>query len=310
MIKIAKLNPAFNALLRTATSNACEAHRVVSFLPTCDIRDLAATDTFFRIHISSVVKHMLRVSNQYSELDDKEKDPQLLRWSTTMQPSHCYSEVHLDVGDLLNGNQVRVLRLSGDTLENVYKAIGEDKLAASLVLNSYSVPPVVLSWLQRKKSEVQSEWRRTHKGESFPDMSSDWTALHWAVYRNDFQKIRSLVHGIGVDTECKDSEGWTPLFWAVVHNKPICVDVLLRECGADVAVLSTSASSMHRLPPNCNLLDVAIINVRRYNSSSQSTLIAAISQTLRLFGVPPTSENVSTSLVVTRCWWRIKPSAV
>jgi len=73
-------------------------------------------------------------------------------------------------------------------------------------------------------------------------------------------------------------KGWTPLFWAVVHKQTTCVDVLLRECGANVSVLSTAPSTMHQIPARSSLLDAAL--------RGRSELIA---EKLRSFGVPTVS---------------------
>ena len=185
-------------LLQSCASEHKEAHRIVSFLPTCDIRLLAATDTFFLSTCVTVTSYMKLSSDRFTEKND---DPQLLCWSIAMKPSHCYSETYV------LENQVRVLRLCGGNLIDIYKAIGKDMQdgAPFEEQSSTCAPLVVQRWIKNKRAAIQTEWRHTHG--SFPDMSSNWTALHWAVYRGDVQIIRSLVHLSGVDVEVKDKEG-------------------------------------------------------------------------------------------------------
>jgi hypothetical protein len=176
------------------------------------------------------------VSHRFNEKND---DPQLLCWSIAMKPSHCYSETYV------LENQVRVLRLCGGNLIDIYKAIGKDMQDGA----PFEEQSCVQRWLKNKRAAIQTEWRHTHG--SFPDMTSNWTALHWAVYRGDVQIIRSLVHLSGVDVEVKDKEGKNRLH---SYHQQIMLLTIFSFYNGNHSFLSPSSSPLSLLPLSTTLL--------------------------------------------------------
>jgi hypothetical protein len=189
-----------------------------------------------------------------------------LRWFPNTHLSSCntFSEVVLDVSQTLS--DVRLYKLNLNQLEpitnklkkeislkDVYTNIGIDRMMATEKgIHHYTVPEIVLTWLNSKREEVQQSMPKHEE-------AYGWTKLHMAVYSHNKSEVLRLVHECGHDPNPTDTEGWNPLLWAVVHNSFDCCQVLLDQCGADIHSVTTKRSTMHNLPAGISVLDAVDI---------------------------------------------------
>lgn len=102
-----------------------------------------------------------------------------------------------------------------------------------------------------------------------------FTALHFAIWHNDSEKVISMLLKKGADIDSPDAEGYTPLHWAARNRKPDTVKFLL-DNGADYSLKNyydeTPASVTY-----C-LLCIDILHRIKYNNMKKELSLQQLCQ--------------------------------
>lgn len=88
-------------------------------------------------------------------------------------------------------------------------------------------------------------------------VSTDWTALHFAVYQGNVDIVKTLLKHPDIDITIQDSRGNTPVHFAVMFDKVEILELLVDHDPSVQAIKNndgeTCLSLLKRLCPDLNI---------------------------------------------------------